>query len=110
MQINFKTDHSKKLNKGYLRKTVTVDGKTFTLIGSGQDSDVSVRWYTLKGPGVHLHTDGVGVLYNTSLMGGPAASSSTAVADEVSLGRGMAIHTAEAKAKKIIRLALGEGA
>lgn len=107
MRLTFKLDSSKKLNKGYLRKTVTVEGKTFTLIGSGQDADKSARWYTLKGPGVHLHTDGVGVLYSTSLMGGSAASSSTAVADEVSLGRNMTFFTAEAKAKKVIRKALG---
>lgn len=107
MRLTFTADRSRKLNKGYLRKTVTVDGTTFTLIGSGQDSHKSVRQYTLKGPGVHLHTDGVGVLYNTSLMGGPAASSSTAVPDEVSLGRNMAFHTAETKAKRIIRRALG---
>ncbi len=108
MRLTFTTDYSKKLNPGYVRKNVTVEGKTFTLIGSYQNDAKRWRQYTLKGPGVHLVTDGVGVSYSTTLLGGgPASSSSNAVPDEVWVGRGMAIHTAEAKAKKIVRKALG---
>ena len=108
MRLTFTTDYSKKLNPGYVRKNVTVDGKTFTLIASHQDGSKRWRTYTLKGPGVHLHTDGVGVLYSTALFGGgPTSSSSTAVPDEVGLGRGMMIHTAESKAKAVIRKVLG---
>lgn len=108
MRINFTYDATP-MNAGWRRKTATVNGHTFTLIGSAQDSHKSQRSYRLLGPGVHRHTNGKGVLRSTSLptLDGAAAAASRVVPDEVTLGSNMEFHTAEAKAKQVIRRALG---
>jgi hypothetical protein len=108
MRINFTIDTTP-LNAGWRRKTAIVDGHTFTLIGSGQSGHKSQRSYTLEGPGVHLHTDGHGVLRSTSFptLDGAAPAASRVLPNEVTLGSNMEFHTAEVKAKKIIRRVLG---
>jgi|DEB0MinimDraft_6_1074348.scaffolds.fasta_scaffold56300_2 hypothetical protein len=111
-RLTFKPDYSKKLNKGYARRTVTVDGKTFTLIASHQDWPKRWREYRLEGPDVALHSEkgrswrAGSFSLDRGLDITTACADANLIRDEVRLGRGMAIHTAEAKAKKIIRKAL----
>lgn len=113
MRLIFKPDYSKKLNKGCARRTVTVDGKTFTLIATHQDWPKRWREYRLEGPDVALHSEkgrswrAGSFSFDRGLNLTTACTDANLIRDEVGLGRGMAIHTAEAKAKVIIRKALG---
>ena len=111
VRLTFKIDTSKKLPEGCVRKTVTVDGMTFTLIGKHLHWDKRSREYMLTGPDVALHVTkgrswraGSFGLDGISITGG--CTDANLIRDEVSLGRGMAMHTAETKAKAIIRKVL----
>ena len=116
MRLAFKPDYSRKLNKGSVRRTLTVEGKTFTLLARFQNDPKRSREYDLHGPDVALHVDkgrswraGWGTFSSSGFDLNITTDSSdrNLIRDEVSLGRGMAIHTAEAKAKAIIRKVLG---
>ena len=111
MRLTFKIDASKKLPKGCIHKTVTVNGKTFLLIGKHLNWDKRSHEYTLKGPDVALYVT-KGRSWRAGSFGPGGFSITTEctdanlIRDEVSLGRGMATHTAETKAKAIIRKVL----
>ena len=111
MRINFKPDYSKKVRAGWTFKTATVDGKTFRLIARYQDrpkryrlEGPDVALYVTKGRSWHAGSFGPGG-FNVTM----ECSDATLIRDKVSLTRGVAIHTAEAKAKAIIRLVLAGG-